>query len=846
MTATGNVLRRQARWLAVIGGSLVVTLWTVIRHITNGVNFDVVGQIGLVQQWSQGLHSGAQLGATNYVLKFPLYYAANHLSWLSPMNRLLLLALVCNLVTYWLLFLIFEKFLKLYDVRNRSWLYLAMVWLATIAGNVFWVDYANSRNLETVGGLAIVYLIARYLQRPKLEWLLAISLLGSIVFFADPLQGFICLAGLTIFGSVRLLFRRSQHCLLQTGGLLLASVGGFGLAKLLGLGVRRWLHVSFLTAPTSPLQLTKATGLASLHGLVTNSLRIFDADFLKRPYSVNSVREIMNALVLAVIVLFIVSLIARRQIKHFGFLVLSLITANYMLYVASGQVLQWQTSRYLVMVPLLTTGLVAVYGERVATSRKQFWQAGWLGVILISSLLLLGALAVSWPSRHNKDASIYATVAFMQQNGFTYGLGSREVGVTTTYFSGGQQTVLPMNCDSGHNLVPTNLFYDDAAFVGLYKYHGLVPIFFENGVIPAGKISCSQADVMDQFGQPNSQETVPGVGTVLVYQASRLQLPQITILAGQRPSAVNPSVNPSNSYEGVTSLSRMQGCERGTVDVLVAHPDDDILFMNPTLQKQLTTHCVRATYITAADDGRPTSYWQQREKGIQAAYAHMVGVENNWQTLDVQINGQHLVESQLIGHPAVTLLFLRLPDGNVRGEGFSATGQVSLAKLARYDIKTLTGLDGNAQYSYANLVGVVTALLKIDQPSAIYTHLLNGPQSQGDHSDHRAVGKIALLARTAAQSKAPVSLFVGYPSNFLPSNLSLAETAQKRLIFEAYATGDSTVCIFSTTCSVDDTYGRYFSRSYKIDMHQMSSSVKAAPRHYEPSVSDTTRDLLFH
>lgn len=62
--------------------------------------------------------------------------------------------------------------------------------------------------------------------------------------------------------------------------------------------------------------------------------------------------------------------------------------------------------------------------------------------------------------------------------------------------------------------------------------------------------------------------------------------------------------------------------------VVVAHEDDDLLFINPDIQQALNAgHSMVVVYVTAGDLGDPDhdQYWQDRERGILAAYEHMLG-----------------------------------------------------------------------------------------------------------------------------------------------------------------------------------------------------------------------------
>ena len=809
-------LAKQAQILTLVIGSCLVSLWTVLRHITNGVNFDVVGQIGVVQQWTNGLHQAVLIGPTNYVLKFPLYYVVNQIHFLTAMDRVLLLALLCNVLTFGFIFAIFDKTLTLYQIRERRWLYLAMGWLATIAGKTFWVDYANSRNLETVGGLLVLYLILDFWKRGRPRTLALLALAAALTFFADPLQMYIIVGGLlaSFGGALAIKFtKQRQFQLWSRSAKITVAVGGAVIiSKVISYATQHLLQISYLQAPRTNFNGQLSTVIQVAQNLGRNTLKIFDADIFKHPYSLNSLRALLNSVILVVVTALIIRLVARRRARASAYAGLTLIAVNYALYIASGQVLQWETSRYLVMIPLLTIGILVIHSDRLPKRHAKSLQLLWLTGLVASSVLLVGALVISWPQRHSKDAVIYNTISYLHQQHFPYALANREIGITATYFSQGSAQVLPMGCSADHRLQLTNLFYDSAGFASLQSYQGQVPIILENQGITYGKFYCSQNDIIAQFGQPDSIQKVAGLGSVLVYQADQLKQPEIT----GRPAVAKTATAP----EILTNLLPLQGCDNGTTDVFVAHPDDDILFMNPDLEQQLMQQCLRTIYLTAADDGRSAAYWQGRERGIEAAYAFMVGAPDSWQDVPTIINGHRVLERVLEGRPSLALVFMRLPDGNVTGEGFAATGHQSLSRLAKHKIKKINAVDATATYTNGSLIQTLTAIMKVDQPTIIYSQLLSGQNSKNDHSDHRAVGHITSAARIAAASKAQVSLYFGYPVNGLSPNLDAEVSLRKRAIFSAYADADTEICHFKNNCSIEDTYGRYFSRSYKTEIQQ--------------------------
>lgn len=806
-----------ARNLSLCCGTAVVALWTLLRHISNGVNFDVVGQIGLAEQWANGQMAGAQLGATNYLLKIPFYLLVNAVHALTPMNRILLAALVFNILTFVLLFVLYEKIMDLYGVKHRTWLYLAMAWLATIAGNVFWVDYANSRNLETVGGILFIYLALKYLKYQRNITLLIMGVTGSVVFFADPIQLYVCGAGVSIFVTVRMVLKPSRTNALRAIAISGITATGYLGSQALQILAQKFLHVSLLVPPnTSPL-LSIDNLAGTLKGLATSTLKIFGADFAAPPYQINSIRELLNGIVVTLLAyLLIKTAFSQNNRKLFG-MMLAVIATNYFVYIASGQVLQWETSRYLVMVPLLVLVLIAICGDRIQVKNRQRIQYAWLLLILVGATMLVGALAISWPARHAKDAHIGELVSFMQKGKYKYAVSSRGAGITTTYFSEGKAIVLPMACGSDHKLSPTTLFYDSAAFQNFNNYNQDVPVILQGNEIRFGANVCTKSDIISQFGRPEREQAIPGVGSAIIYKASNIH--------GSKRK-VTVITNNSN-------LGKLTDCKAGTLDVIAAHPDDDLLFMNPDLAKQITNKCVRSVFVTAGDDGRHSDYWKDRQRGIEAAYASLMGVPNVWSDGPTTINNHAIQSRSLATRPNVGLIFLHLPDGGVDGKGFASTGHVSLEEIASQNNKVLRTIDGNTGYTYAELTNLISSIVVTDKPDTIYTHLSTGRLSVGDHSDHHVVGRIAIRARSIAKSTAEVSRYVGYPSNGLPVNLTPTESLQKRQTFYAYASSDSAICISANACSIEATYGKYFSRSYKIQQYRHTATVNK--RYAEPA-----------
>src|SRR6266852_3026889 len=84
-------------------------------------------------------------------------------------------------------------------------------------------------------------------------------------------------------------------------------------------------------------------------------------------------------------------------------------------------------------------------------------------------------------------------------------------------------------------------------------------------------------------------------------------------------------------FSSTRTARAASGCTLGTTLNIVAHQDDDLLFLSPHLLHDVQAgRCVRTVFVTAGDGGGGAGYWQTRENGPKAAYAEMNGVPNSW------------------------------------------------------------------------------------------------------------------------------------------------------------------------------------------------------------------------
>ncbi len=237
----------------------------------------------------------------------------------------------------------------------------------------------------------------------------------------------------------------------------------------------------------------------------------------------------------------------------------------------------------------------------------------------------------------------------------------------------------------------------------------------------------------------------------------------------------------------------MQGSTGRTLNI-VAHEDDDLLFLSPDLLHAIQTgRTVRTIFLTAGDSGSGADYWQSREVGVQAAYAQMCDVANSWTQTDAGIIDCPIPFSTLLGHPSVSLAFMRLPDGNINGLGFPSTHHKSLQHLWTGSISTIDTINGSSSYSKATLTSTLTSLMTSFQPDQINTQNYFGTYDDGDHSDHHSVAYFVLAAAQQYTSPHSLTAYENYTTYSRLANVTGSDLTAKQNAFYAYAHYDKVI-----------------------------------------------------
>jgi LmbE family N-acetylglucosaminyl deacetylase len=260
------------------------------------------------------------------------------------------------------------------------------------------------------------------------------------------------------------------------------------------------------------------------------------------------------------------------------------------------------------------------------------------------------------------------------------------------------------------------------------------------------------------------------------------------------------------------------GCPGGSTLAVVAHEDDDLLFLSPDQLHDVRTpgRCVRTVYLTAGDAGWPTGYWTEREAGAQAAYATTTGRPDAWTDGSLATPDGTVLVRTLVADPRISLVFFRLPDGGVSGAGSAATGYESLMRLRNRAIPAIHAVDGSAGYTKDALTRALSAVVAATGPDTIRTQDTHGRYGGGDHTDHLAAAQLAVAAAAADPGEHPVIGYVDYGTMRMPPNVAGADLDDKLAAFYAYGAHDALACRDALSCAASRFYDRWPSRQYRV------------------------------
>jgi hypothetical protein len=263
---------------------------------------------------------------------------------------------------------------------------------------------------------------------------------------------------------------------------------------------------------------------------------------------------------------------------------------------------------------------------------------------------------------------------------------------------------------------------------------------------------------------------------------------------------------------------------------IAAHADDWQLFMHPNVYNDIADADCKVIFIitTAGDAGLGEKFWKAREEGskssVRFCLAPLASLSESGGT---RVFNDHPVNYWSINN--TTSYFLRLPDGNLDGNGHEAAMYQSLTKFRSGKLGRITTIDNSATYNnWQELTGVMKCIVSYE------SGLLNNRRinylnpdlsiNPNDHPDHIATGFAVQqmnIIKTMQQF-----LFIGYSSCNGKERLSPTEFFQKAGMFAVYEKAVYDGCGYSTLMENADLYARWcFSRPQFTEIAATTSNL---------------------
>ena len=515
-----KTLLLHSRSLTLIGGSFGISAWAMLRFFVKPSTFDLVGQQLLASQWIRGFHSGATLGPTNYILKMLFVYIPFGWLHISPRLGLVLMTLIIDIATYILLVLVLEKIVLQFFKNISVVFYLSCLWLALMAGSMYWIQFVNSRNIEIVGGLLVVLMGFGYIKLSSIYRLIAITMLSCLVLFADPLQLYMTLIPFLLYEFIIILTSKyNKQNLTKWLGLVVALMLGFMGSKLLAYIAQKIWNVNFIALTTHRNGFNiLATVTRSLVPAVKQMARLYVGGYEYGRYV-----EALNLIFVSIIVIIGLYYMFKKLLPiKLTIFVLTFWLCDLAFYILSGQALQNQTSRYLIMtIPIFVILLTGVLSINNKLRIKLVIST--IIIILINSLTLVSALASNWNPSFTKDSPISSVIGYITTNKYPFAYASMDDALPTDYYSNSQVKILPLSCNNG-TLSPSYLFFDK----GYYKATAdlktvTVPLILDSNQIVNTPSVCSLASIKSEIGQWQSVKYLADGSMVLIFNHDQIK-----------------------------------------------------------------------------------------------------------------------------------------------------------------------------------------------------------------------------------------------------------------------------------------------------------------------------------
>ncbi|WP_330299874.1 PIG-L family deacetylase [Streptomyces sp. NBC_00503] len=286
--------------------------------------------------------------------------------------------------------------------------------------------------------------------------------------------------------------------------------------------------------------------------------------------------------------------------------------------------------------------------------------------------------------------------------------------------------------------------------------------------------------------------------------------------------------------DGAGDTGRQDGAGQETADQasvtegstlqIVAHPDDDLFFMNPDVSRSIAAGIkVTTVYLTSGEsDGRNeahggalqdpvgpadhAAYSEARQNGVRGAYAQMATGDRTspWERKSVRTAGGGSAEVDvLIARPEVNLVWMELREArSISGDNPQSLRGLWDGKITALEAQLSSGSPVKQTFSYTKdqAIAAIAGVLSTYKPTTIRTQDPTPGRIEAtgvflDHQDHMYGARFVQAAseRYAQSADRPhfsIQNYISYPNTGLPPTLDARAAEEKLGYLKTYAWTD--------------------------------------------------------
>jgi LmbE family N-acetylglucosaminyl deacetylase len=256
---------------------------------------------------------------------------------------------------------------------------------------------------------------------------------------------------------------------------------------------------------------------------------------------------------------------------------------------------------------------------------------------------------------------------------------------------------------------------------------------------------------------------------------------------------------------------------------IVAHPDDDLIFLQPELGDAIERgEPITTLYLTAGQGKRGLSFAESRAAGVLAAYGSRVGSPElrHWRCGWLTVAAAPLWHCRHREAP-ISLAFLGITDGGKLGEQAGSLRQLWRGQVT----ETTTVARQSINLTRAQLLEVLGVVLAETETGDVHTLDFAGGHGR-DHSDHLFTA--AAVATAVMQAGRPIRLrgHRGYNISEEPENRPAAavQLGAQMLAYYDACVGSCGGSCGSTPCKqISSTHTEWLSRRYVSSRRRLPS-----------------------